>query len=56
MTKYPTSFRLSEPALGLIKAVAEELALSQAAVVEIAVRKLAKDQGVPVPDFKVSRP
>ncbi len=49
MPRKATSFRLTEPALGLIKALAEKLGLSQAAVVEVAVRKMAKDQGVPVP-------
>lgn len=40
--KQSTSFRLSGEALSLIRELSERLGLSQAAVVELAVRKLAK--------------
>lgn len=43
-TKQSTSFRLSEEALSLIRELSERLGLSQAAVVEMAVRQLARER------------
>jgi predicted DNA-binding protein len=43
-TKQSTSFRLSDEALCLIRELSESLGLSQAAVVEMAVRKLAREE------------
>lgn len=42
--KTATSFRLSEQALQLIKALARKLGISQTAVIEMAVRKLAEKE------------
>jgi predicted transcriptional regulator len=42
--KQPTSFRLSPEALSLIRELAEKLGVSQAAVLEMAVRKMAKEE------------
>jgi hypothetical protein len=42
--KQSTSFRLSDEALCLIRELSESLGLSQAAVVEMAVRKLAREE------------
>jgi hypothetical protein len=44
--KIGTSFRLSPAALELIAQLAQHLGLSQAGVVELAVRKLAVSEGV----------
>ena len=44
MTKEPTSFRLSPEALALIREMAERLGVSQASVIELAVRKLAREE------------
>ena len=49
--KKPTSFRLTAPALRLIKALAEKQGLSQTAVVEVAVRKMARDEGLSPPNI-----
>ena len=38
----PTSFRLSEEAVRLIKQMADQTGLSQAAIIELAVRELSK--------------
>lgn len=48
--KQATSFRLSVPARRLIEALAEETGLSQASVVEIALRDMAKRRGVKAPE------
>jgi hypothetical protein len=42
MERKPTSFRLSTTAMRLIVLLAESLGLSQTAVIEMAVRELAK--------------
>jgi hypothetical protein len=42
----PTSFRLSPEALALIKQLAEALGLSQAAVLELAIRRLARSEKI----------
>lgn len=47
--KKSTSFYLSDEALELLKQLAEKLGLSQASVVEMAVRKLAEEQKVSTP-------
>jgi hypothetical protein len=47
--KAATSFRLSIPARRLIVALAQDSGLSQASVLEIALRDMAKQRGVPVP-------
>lgn len=44
--KGPTSFRLSPEAVRLIKELSERLGISQASVVEQAVRKLARSEDV----------
>ncbi|PLS84244.1 MAG: hypothetical protein CYG60_18970 [Actinobacteria bacterium] len=44
--KRPHSFRLSPEALRLIKELSERLGISQASVVEQAVRRLAREEGV----------
>jgi hypothetical protein len=41
-SKYPTSYRLSDECLGLIEQLAGTLGISQAGVIEQAVRKLAR--------------
>lgn len=41
--KQPTSFRLSEEGRSLIERLSRELGISQASVVEQAVRKLARE-------------
>lgn len=46
MTKHPTSFRLSDEGIALLAKLAERLGLSQASTIELAVRKLAKREGV----------
>lgn len=55
MSKQATSFRLSEEALETIRGLSEELGVSQAAVVELAVRRLAKVEGLPERSEKVSK-
>jgi hypothetical protein len=45
-TKTPTSFRLSEPARRLLVVLADDTGLSQAGVVEMALRDLAKARQV----------
>jgi hypothetical protein len=42
VTKLPTSYRLSETAHAIIKALAQDMGSSQAQVIELAVRDLAK--------------
>lgn len=44
--KNATSFRLSEEALHLIKLLAESKGVSQAAVIEMAIRDMAKKEKV----------
>lgn len=44
--KKATSYRLSEDALELIEQLKEKLGISQASVVEQAVRKLARLEGI----------
>ena len=44
--KNATSFRLSEEALHLIKLLAESKGVSQAAVIEMAIREMAKKEKV----------
>jgi hypothetical protein len=46
MTKQPTSFRLSSESLSLLMAIACKMGISQAAVLEVAIRHLAKREGV----------
>lgn len=46
MGKHPTSMRLSDEAKRLIAILAERMAVSQSAVVEVAVRALARREGV----------
>ena len=45
-TKQPTSFRLSKEAKRLLATLAQKLGIGQGAVVEIALRYLAKREGV----------
>ena len=44
--KRPTSFKLSPEGLQLLKQLSARMGLSQAGVVELAVRKLAETEGV----------
>lgn len=44
--KIPNSFRLSEDALRILRALAEYLGVSQAAVIEMALRELARKEKV----------
>ncbi len=44
LDKQPTSFRLSAEALSLIREMSEKLGVSQAAVLEMALRKMAKEE------------
>lgn len=44
--KYPTSIRLTPEAARLLKEVAKKLGITQAAVMEIALRRLAEIEGV----------
>lgn len=46
MVKKSRNFYLSDEALELIRETAKRLGLSQAAVVEMAVRKLAESEGI----------
>lgn len=46
MNKTPTSFRLSQKAKRLIRALAKRMGVSQTAVLEILVREKAKREGV----------
>ena len=45
----PTSLRLSEDGKQLRKLLAKKLGLSESAVVELAIRKLAEREGVSLP-------
>jgi predicted transcriptional regulator len=47
--KRSTTFRLTDHARALILRLAEKLGVSQTAVLELAVRKLAKTEGVKAP-------
>lgn len=44
--KTPNSFRLSEDALRILRTLAEYLGVSQAAVIEMALRELARKEKV----------
>ena len=44
--KNATSFRLSEEALNLIKLLAESKGVSQAAIIEMAIREMAKKEKI----------
>jgi hypothetical protein len=44
--KHPTSFRLSEECLRLIKLLAGQLGVAETAVVELAVRRMAKSESI----------
>jgi predicted transcriptional regulator len=46
MKKNPTSIRLSDEAKRLLALMAEKLAISQAAVIELAIREKAKREGI----------
>ncbi len=46
MTKKKTSIRFSETATILLKLLSERLGISQSAVVELAIRRLAKQEGI----------
>ena len=46
MKKRSTSLRLSDQARTLLAKLAEKLGISQTAVLELAIRKLAKDEGI----------
>ncbi len=44
--KRSTGLRLSEPAREMLAQLAAQLSISQTAVLELAIRRLAKDEGV----------
>jgi predicted DNA-binding protein len=44
--KQPTSFRLSEEALRLLKLLADAKGVSQASIIEMAVREMARKDGL----------
>ncbi|MEO1767665.1 ribbon-helix-helix protein, CopG family [Thiobacter aerophilum] len=44
--KQPTSFRLSEDALKLLKLLADTKGVSQASIIEMAIREMAKKEGL----------
>lgn len=44
--RIPKAFRLSENAVNLITKLCEKLGLSQASVLEMAIRKLAEQEGI----------
>lgn len=46
MKKHPTSIRLSDEGKRLLALLSEKLAVSQAAVLELAIREKAKREGV----------
>ena len=46
MPKQPTSVRLSDDAKRLLERIAARLGVSQAAVIELAIREKAKREGV----------
>lgn len=46
MSKAPTSFRLSDTALRLVRALSVRLGISQTAVIEMALRALARREGI----------
>lgn len=50
MKKYPTSMRLTPTAKWLIEKLSENLGISNSAVVEVAIRNLAKDYGIEIRD------
>ena len=50
--KIGTSFRLSPTAIELIAQLAAKFGLSQAGIVELAVRKLAEAEGIKVESIK----
>ena len=45
----PTSFRLTDSARNLLEGLSEDLGVSQAAIVELAIRAYAATQGIDVP-------
>lgn len=51
MNKKPASFRLSEPAKKLLAALSEHHGISQASVIEMALRKEARLEGVVIPSY-----
>lgn len=48
MKKYPTSMRLTPTAKWLIEKLSDNLGISNSAVIEVAIRNLAKDYGIEV--------
>jgi hypothetical protein len=48
-SKNPASYRLSEEALVLIEQLAKAMGLSRTSVIEVAIRQLAKKEGVQSP-------
>ncbi len=48
--KKATSYRLSRTALLQIHVLADKLGLSRTAVIEVAIRKMAREEGVSPPD------
>ena len=50
--KLKTSFSLSEEALQFVELLAQSLGLSNASVLEVAIRKLAKAEGIEISKTK----
>ena len=48
-SKNPASYRLSEDALVLIEQLAKAMGLSRTSVIEVAIRHLAKKEGIEAP-------
>jgi len=46
--KQPTSFRLTDTALQLLKVLADTRGVSQASILEMAVREMAKRDGISI--------
>jgi hypothetical protein len=53
--KNAISFRLTQEAITIIKELASRLGVSQADVIELAIRKLAKDENVQVQAVPVEK-
>lgn len=46
MAKKSTSLRISEAAKTLLEKLAKKLSISQTAIVELAIRKMAREEGI----------
>lgn len=46
MARLPKSFRLTPESVALLRKLSERLGVSKAAIVEMGIRKLARDEGI----------